>query len=162
MRMPDRRVGDRRDAPAARPAREGPAVERYLLRVILAHPAYLEMAAEADVGPDTFQDPRYREIFETLTEVGADAPPEMVIKELSPEAAAAYDQMLGEPPESIVNLELTYRDTIAAVRTRELKHRNTELKRLMATARGDDEKNALLAELTANRRKAEALRVRPP
>jgi hypothetical protein len=81
---------------------------------------------------------------------------------LSPEAAAAYDQMLGEPPESIVNLELTYRDTIAAVRTRELKYRNSELQRLMTTARGDDEKNALLAELTANRRKAEALRVRTP
>jgi hypothetical protein len=130
--------------------------------VILAHPAYLELAAEADVGPSTFGDARYREIFETLATVGADAPPEVVIKELSPEAAAAYDQMLGEPPESIVNLELTYRDTIAAVRTRELKYRNSELQRLMTTARGDDEKNALLAELTANRRKAEALRVRTP
>jgi hypothetical protein len=70
--------------------------------------------------------------------------------------------MLGEPPESFVNLDMTYRDTIAAVRTRELKYRNTELQRLMATARGDDEKNALLTELTANRRKAEALRARTP
>jgi DNA primase len=162
IRMGERRAGDRRESPTARAPRVGPAVERYLLRVILAHPAYLELAAEADVGPSTFGDARYREIFETLATVGADAPPEVVIKELSPEAAAAYDQMLGEPPESIVNLELTYRDTIAAVRTRELKYRNSELQRLMTTARGDDEKNALLAELTANRRKAEALRVRTP
>jgi hypothetical protein len=130
--------------------------------VILAHSAYLDMAAEADVGPATFEDPRYREIFETLVSLGADASPEAVIRELSSDAAAAYDEMLGEPPESFVNLELTYRDTIAAVRTRELKHRNSELQRLMAMARGDEEKNALLAELTANRRKVEALRTRVP
>jgi DNA primase len=158
MRMGDRRAGDRRESAQRQPPRVGPSVERYLLRVILAHPAYLEMAAEADVGPDTFQDQRYREIFETLTTVGADAPPEIVIKELSPDAAAAYDQMLGEPPESIVNLELTYRHTIARVRTRELKNRNEEINRLMATAR-DEEKNALLAEILANKQKARALQV---
>ena len=158
MRMSDRRAGDRRESAQRQPPRVGPSVERYLLRVILAHPAYLEMAAEADVGPDTFQDQRYREIFETLTTVGADAPPEVVIKELSPDAAAAYDQMLGEPPESIVNLELTYRHTIAKVRTRELKNRNEEINRLMATAR-DEEKNALLAEILANKQKARALQV---
>jgi len=157
--MGERRAADRREAA---PLRAGPAVERYLLRVILAHPAYLEMAAEADVGPTTFQDARYREIFETLTTVGADASPEVVVRELSPDAAAAYDQMLGEPPESFVNLDMTYRDTIAAVRARELKHRNAELLRLMATARGDAETNALLAELYANQQKAEALRVRTP
>ena len=156
--MGDRRAGDRRESAQRQPPRVGPSVERYLLRVILAHPAYLEMAAEADVGPDTFQDPRYREIFETLTTVGADAPPEVVIKELSPDAAAAYDQMLGEPPESIVNVELTYRDTIARVRTRELKIRNEEINRLMATAR-DDEKTTLLAEMWANKRKADALKI---
>jgi hypothetical protein len=158
IRMGDRRAADRRESAQRPPPRVGPSVERYLLRVILAHPAYLEMAAEADVGPDTFQDARYREIFETLTTVGADAPPEIVIKELSPDAAAAYDQMLGEPPESIVNLELTYRHTIARVRTRELKNRNEEINRLMATAR-DEEKNALLAEILANKQKARALQV---
>ena len=162
MRMGDRRVVERRETAAKRPPRSGPAVERYLLRVILAHSAYLELAAEADVGPATFEDPRYREIFETLATHGADSSPETIVRELSPDAAAAYDEMLGEPPESIVNLELTYRDTIAAVRTRELKHRNSELQRLMAMARGDEEKNALLAELTANRRKVEALRTRVP
>jgi len=158
IRMGDRRTVERRESAQRQPPRAGPSVERYLLRVILAHPAYLEMAAEADVGPDTFQDPRYREIFETLTTVGADAPPEIVIKELSPDAAAAYDQMLGEPPESIVNLELTYRHTIARVRTRELKNRNDEINRLMATAR-DEEKTALLAEILANKQKARALQV---
>ena len=56
--MGDRRIGERRDAPPSRPLRTGPSVERYLLRVILAHPAYLEMAAEADVGPATFDDER--------------------------------------------------------------------------------------------------------
>ena len=162
LRMGDRRAGDRRDPPVSRPPRVGPSVERYLLRVILAHPAYLELAAEADVGPATFQDARYKEIYETLATLGADAPPELVIKELSEDAAAAYDQMLGEPPESIVNLEQTYRDTIAKVRTRELKHRNAELIRLMATARGPAEENALLAELAANRRQAAALQSRAP
>jgi len=101
-------------------------------------------------------------VVDTLATLGADAPPELVIKELSEDAAAAYDQMLGEPPESIVNLEQTYRDTIAKVRTRELKHRNAELIRLMATARGPAEENALLAELAANRRQAAALQSRAP
>src|SRR5688500_6243144 len=54
MRMGDRRGGDRPNDPeatdAAPPPRAGPAVERYLLRAILAHPAYLEIAAEAEIG----------------------------------------------------------------------------------------------------------------
>jgi len=160
MRMADRRFGERRDAAPKLSPPSGPSVERYLLRVILAHPAYLEMAAEADVGPATFEDRRYREIFETLTTIGADASPEAVVRELSPDAALAYDEMLGEPPESLVNLEATYRDTVAALRIRELKQKNNELQRLMATARSEEEKNVLLAEKNANVRKAAALRTR--
>ena len=160
MRISDRRVGERREAPARRPPGSGPSVERYLLRVILAHPAYLEMAAEADVGPATFEDVRYREIFETLTRIGADASPEVVVRELSEDAAFAYDEMLGEPPESLVNLQATYRDTVAALRIRELKQKNSELQRLMATARSEEEKNVLLDEKDANARKALALRTR--
>jgi DNA primase len=159
VRLGDRRVGDRRGGSSA-PPRAGPSVERYLLRVILAHPAYLEMAAEADVGPDTFDDSRYREIFSALAEVGADASPENVVERLSPDAAAAYDQLLGEPPESIVDLETTYRHTIAKMRVRELKQRNAELRRLMAATRDKNEENELFAELTANSRKVEALQPR--
>jgi DNA primase len=163
MSMGDRRVGERREgrnAPTRRPPANGPSVERYLLRVILAHPAYLEMAAEADVGPATFDDGRYREIFETLTRIGADASPEVVVGELSADAALVYDELLGEPPESFVDLEATYRDTVAALRIRELKQKNSELQRLMATARSEEEKNVLLAEKDANARKALALRTR--
>ena len=159
IRMGDRRVAERRDV-RPRGQGSGPSVERYLLRAILAHPAYLEMAAEADVGPVTFHDARYREIFETLSTIGADSSPEDVVRELSSEAAAVYDEMLGEPPESLVNLEQTYRDTVAALRIRELKQKNHELQRLMATARSEEEKNALLAEKNANVRQAAALRTR--
>ena len=162
MRMRDRRVGERRDAreaPARRPAGGGPSVERYLLRVILAHPAYLEMAAEADVGPATFEDVRYRELFETLTRIGADASPEVVVGELSADAALVYDEMLGEPPESFVDLETTYRDTVAKLRIRELDKQNDELQRLIPMA-SEAEKNVLLAEKEANARKARALRTR--
>jgi DNA primase len=159
VRLGERRVGDRRGERSG-PPRAGPSVERYLLRVILAHPAYLEMAAEADVGPDTFDDSRYREIFSALAELGADANPETVVERLSPDAAAAYDQLLGEPPESIVDLETTYRHTIAKMRVRELKQRNAELRRLMAATRDKSEENELFAELTANSRKVEALQPR--
>jgi hypothetical protein len=159
MRVGDRRVGDRRTTAADRPARSGPSVERYLLRVILAHPAYLEMAAEADVGPATFEDDRYREIFELLTKIGADASPETVVDQLSRDAAMAYDQMLGEPPESFVDLETTYRDTVAKLRIRELEKKNDELQRLIPMA-NEAEKNVLLAEKDANARKARALRTR--
>jgi DNA primase len=160
IRLGERRTGERRESARALAHRPATTVERYLLRVILAHPAYLELAAEADIGPATFQDERYREIFETLSTLGADALPEVVVRALSPDAAVTYDEILGEPPESIVNLETTYRDTIAALRTRELRSRNSELQRLMSTARNDEEKNALLAELMANKRKADALRSR--
>jgi len=162
MRAGDRRVGERRDAreaPARRSRGGGPSVERYLLRVILAHPAYLEMAAEADVGPATFEDVRYRELFETLTRIGADASPEVVVGELSADAALVYDEMLGEPPESFVDLETTYRDTVARLRIRELDKQNDELQRLIPMA-SEAEKNVLLAEKEANARKARALRTR--
>jgi len=72
-----------------------------------------------------------------------------------------YDEMLGEPPESIVNLEQTYRDTIAKLRIRELKQKNKELQRLMSAARSEDEKNALLAEKKANVRLVAELLTRP-
>lgn len=160
MRMGDGRMAERRSAPETRPQKSGPSVERYLLRVVLAHPAYLEMAAEADVGPDTFEDERYREIFETLSKVGADASPELVVRELSRDAAAAYDEMLGEPPNSIVDLDRTYHDTVAKLRIRELTQRNLELQRLMATARTPDEETALLVEKNANKQAMTALRAR--
>ena len=159
--MADRRAGDRRDLTARPSPRSGPSAERHLLRVIIAHPPYLEMAAEASIGPETFEDARYREIFETLSTVGADASPETVVESLSTDAVAAYDAMLGEPPESIVNLEATYRDTIAKLMIRELKQKNEHLQRLMSAARDEEEKNALLAEKKANAQKIDALTTRP-
>jgi hypothetical protein len=129
-----------------------PAVERYLLRVIIAHPAYLEVAAEADIGPMTFQDARYREIFETLSRLGADAEPQVVAAALSGAAVGAYDAILGEPPESIVDLERTFRETLAKLRVRELRARNEELRRLISAARNSEESNGLLAQLDANKK----------
>jgi len=155
MRMGERRVGERRSESEEQdlePARAGPAVERYLLRAIIAHSAYLEMAAEAEIGPTTFQDPRYREMFETLSRLGADAEPQQIVEALSPAAARAYDAILGEPPESIVDLERTFRDTLSRMRVRELKARNDELLRLISAARNSDESNGLLAQLDANKK----------
>ena len=160
MRMGDRRMAERRSATESRPPKSGPSEERYLLRVILAHPAYLEMAAEAEVGPANFEDERYREIFETLSKIGADASPEVVVRELSRDAVAAYDEMLGEPPNSILDLERTYHDSVAKLRIRELRQRNLDLQRLMATARTPDEQTALLVEKNANKQAMTALQAR--
>ena len=160
MRMGDRRMAERRSASESRPPKSGPSEERYLLRVILAHPAYLEMAAEAEVGPANFEDGRYREIFETLSKIGADASPEAVVRELSRDAVAAYDEMLGEPPNSILDLERTYHDSVAKLRIRELRQRNLDLQRLMATARTPDEQTALLVEKNANKQAMTALQAR--
>jgi DNA primase len=160
MRMGDRRMAERRSASESRPPKSGPSEERYLLRVILAHPAYLEMAAEAEVGPANFEDGRYREIFETLSKIGADASPEVVVRELSRDAGAAYDEMLGEPPNSILDLERTYHDSVAKLRIRELRQRNLDLQRLMATARTPDEQTALLVEKNANKQAMTALQAR--
>jgi DNA primase len=160
MRMGDRRMAERRSASESRPPKSGPSEERYLLRVILAHPAYLEMAAEAEVGPANFEDARYREIFETLSKIGADASPEVVVRELSSDAVAAYDEMLGEPANSILDLERTYHDSVAKLRIRELRQRNLDLQRLMATARTPDEQTALLVEKNANKQAMTALQAR--
>ena len=160
MRMGDRRMAERRSASESRPPKSGPSEERYLLRVILAHPAYLEMAAEAEVGPANFEDGRYREIFETLSKIGADASPEVVVRELSRDAVAAYDEMLGEPANSILDLERTYHDSVAKLRIRELRQRNLDLQRLMATARTPDEQTALLVEKNANKQAMTALQAR--
>jgi len=160
MRMGDRRMAERRSGSESRPPKSGPSEERYLLRVILAHPAYLEMAAEAEVGPANFEDERYREIFETLSKIGADASPEVVVRELSRDAVAAYDEMLGEPPNSILDLERTYHDSVAKLRIRELRQRNLDLQRLMATARTPDEQTALLVEKNANKQAMTALQAR--
>ena len=160
MRMGDRRMAERRSASESPPPKSGPSEERYLLRVILAHPAYLEMAAEAEVGPANFEDGRYREIFETLSKIGADASPEVVVRELSRDAVAAYDEMLGEPPNSILDLERTYHDSVAKLRIRELRQRNLDLQRLMATARTPDEQTALLVEKNANKQAMTALQAR--
>jgi DNA primase len=160
MRMGDRRMAERRSASESRPPKSGPSEERYLLRVILAHPAYLEMAAEAEVGPANFEDGRYREIFETLSKIGADASPEAVVRELSSDAVAAYDEMLGEPANSILDLERTYHDSVAKLRIRELRQRNLDLQRLMATARTPDEQTALLVEKNANKQAMTALQAR--
>jgi hypothetical protein len=123
-----------------------------LLKAILAHPAYLEMAAEAEIGPESFQDKRYREVFETLARLGADAEPQTIVATLSRPAALAYDAILGEAPDSIVNLDRTFRDTLARLRVRELKARNDELLRLISTARNTEESNGLLAQLDANKK----------
>lgn len=158
MRMADRRTGEHRAENNDLAHRAATTVERYLLRVILAHPAYLETAAEAEIGPATFQDARFREIFETLARLGADTSPEIVSEALSPSAAAAYDDILGDPPESIVDLERTYRDTLAKLRVRELRAQNAELKRLISAARNSEESNALLAQLDANNKSMLRLR----
>jgi hypothetical protein len=110
------------------------------------------MAAEAEIGPESCRDKRYREIFETLARLGADADPQTIVAALSRPAALAYDAILGEAPESIVNLERTFRDTLARLRVRELKARNDELLRLISTARNTEESNGLLAQLDANKK----------
>lgn len=125
----------------------GSVVERDLLRAMLSVRSVVERVGER-VGPEEFRDPRFREIFEVLTDLGADASNTDVAASLTAEAAEALEVLLGEP-DAIQDVERTVNDCIAGLERRKLQERNAEIQRLM-TAATETEKNQLVAEKQAN------------
>ncbi len=125
------------------------AAERYLVTGMLRSTATLERIIER-VGPELFQDPALRRIFEALRDVGSADHVEQVAERLSPDDVAVLDTLLGEP-EAILNLDRTVEDSLARLEERRLQERNREIDRLMTLAT-DDEKNVLIREKRENAR----------
>jgi DNA primase len=130
-----------------RPAGPRAAAERDLVRVMLTVPGQI-VRIRAEIGPDGFRDPRYREIFEELSRLAAEVPVTNIAEQLSPEATEAFQALLAEPG-AVVNVEQTVHDCLVSLRRRALQERSREIQRLLKAATGD-EKDALLAAKQAN------------
>lgn len=149
----------RDDSPARVPRLSGArvvavAAERYLVTAMLRSAAALERILER-LGAESFLEPRLREIFETLRDLGSNEHVEQVAERLSPSAVALLDELLAEP-DNILNLDRTVEDSLARLEERRLQERNREIDRLMTLAT-DEEKTALITEKRENARQIQEL-----
>lgn len=152
-------AGMRFDHPAARPrATRVPVVavmaEQYLVTAMLRSSATLERILER-VGTESFREPRLREIFEALRDIGTAEQVDRVAERLSPPAVALLDELLGEP-DAILDVERTVDDSLARLEERRLQERNREIDRQMVLA-SDEEKTALMLEKKENARQIQEL-----
>jgi len=149
----------RADHPAARPrAIRSPVVavmaERYLVTAMLRSAAALERILER-VGAESFREPRLRELFEALRDVGSVEQVDQVAERLSPPAVALLDELLGES-DAILDVARTVDDSLARLEERRLQDRNREIDRQMGLA-SDEEKTALMLEKKENARQIQEL-----
>lgn len=147
------------DHPSARPrAVRGQVVavmaERYLVTAMLRSPVALERILER-LGAESFREPRLREIFEALRDLGSAEHVDEVAERLTPPAVALLDELLGEP-DAILDFDRTVDDSLARLEERRLQERNREIDRQMTLA-SDDEKTALMTEKKENARQIQEL-----
>ena len=108
------------------------------------------------VGPDSFHEPRYREIFATLLDPGPERSVQELAAVMTQPAVEMMQSLLGEP-DAIQDLDRTVEHSLARLDERQLARRNREIDRLISMA-GADEKNQLMQEKTSNRREIARLR----
>ena len=133
------RTGDRR----ATRRNAGTSAERELVRAMVQERSRVEPIAER-IGPDSFRDPMYREIFAALLETGEGATLDELSALLEPDAVAVMQELLGEEG-ALVNAQRTIDDSITRLHVRDMEERVAEIDRLLAIAR-DDEKDTLQQE----------------
>lgn len=141
--------------PLARATGEGMSAERELVRAMLKQRSLVERLTER-VGPDSFHEPRYREIFATLLEPGPERSVQELAAAMTAPAVEMMQSLLGEP-DAIQDLDRTVEHSLARLDERELALRNREIDRLISMA-GADEKTQLMQEKTSNRREIARLR----
>ena len=144
---PVRKIDDRRQrARRVRYTARGASSERELVRSMLHRRAMVESVAER-LGPESFRDPDYREIYEVLLRMGEDADLLEVAAGLSDEAAATMRDLFEEPvvdPEGRM-LEVSIDDCVGILRAREIEERLSEIDRELPLA-SDKQKDELLKE----------------
>jgi DNA primase len=161
MRMGERRVGDRRDGHDAPRVRSAPSVrlqsaERAILRAMLIAPGRIEAIGER-IGGDSFRAPAYREIFETLVQLGDAATPEALADSMSRDAVEVLQTLLESDPAEMEPLDATIAGSLDALRRRDLEDRNAEIDRELSVARSNEEKDTLTREKVANANEMRAM-----
>jgi hypothetical protein len=133
------RSGDRRT-----PRRSaGASAERELVRAMLQQRSQVEAIAER-IGPDSFQNSMYRQIFSALLEHGEEASMDELANDLDADALDEAQEMLSES-EGIVDMQRTIDDSITQLHVLEMEHRLTEIDGLLPLA-NEKERDALQQE----------------
>jgi DNA primase len=133
----------------------GSSAERELIRAMLPpDTARIELIAE-QIGPESFQDPQYRAIYEALISAGDAGTFESIAALLDPDAIATMEDLAadkasqvmgsGEEERAVMNSGRAISDSIARLRARDISDRMSELDRIIPLASGD-EKNGLMLE----------------
>ncbi len=154
-REESRPVRPRAPRPPQRAVGEGLSAERELIRAMLKQRSLVERLTER-VGPDSFQEPRYREIFATLLHPGPDSTVQELADAMTPPAVEMMQSLLGEP-DAIQDLDRTVEHSLARLDERQLARRNREIDRLISMAAAG-EKDQLMQEKESNRREITRLR----
>jgi DNA primase len=145
----------RASRPPERVTGEGFSAERELIRAMLKQRSLVERLTER-VGPDSFQEPRYREIFATLLQPGPESSVQDLAAVMSPPAVEMMQSLLGEP-DAIQDLDRTVEHSLARLDERQLARRNREIDRLIRMAAAG-EKDQLMQEKESNGREIARLR----
>lgn len=143
---PERKVEDR--GPRTRRVRytaRGASAEKDLVRSMLHRRAMVESVAER-LGPESFRDPDFREIYEVLLRMGGDADVLEVAAALSDEAGGTMRDLL-EDPEAGNMTEAPIDACVGILRAREIEERLKEIDRESPLASGTQE-DELLKERT--------------
>ena len=88
---PGRRGGDRRQDYS----KKANMAEREFIRALVHHRRYVESVGE-EIGPDSFTDSRFRDIFSVLVEQGAETPVEELANYLELGSVPVFDELLAE------------------------------------------------------------------
>jgi DNA primase len=144
---PIERRGARADRRAPHTVR-GDVAERAILRAVLTRPDRLEVVAEK-IGPESFRDPTYRIIYQSLLTAGEQPDAARIADGLEEEDALVLEELLRDP-EATVDPDRTIDDSLAFMRARSLDERLQDIDRMLPVA------NA--AELTDLIRQKEELR----
>jgi DNA primase len=148
----DRRQGrDRRDEPRDRPPREpggSRAEQRKLLLLMLRDESRIPAVAEA-LGPEVFSAPIDRELFEELVRTGGMQGGGPMALELSGEARARLEELLGDPVE-LGDGDRVFHDVVGDLRARAVFERIDALQGLISELEGDEQREVFreLTELT--------------
>nr|MBA2686943.1 DNA primase [Gemmatimonadaceae bacterium] len=145
-KIPARKVEDGRlRTRRVRYTARGASAERELVRSMLHRRAMVESVAER-LGPESFRDPDFREIYEVLLQMGEDADVLEVAGALSDEAAVTMRDLL-EDPEAGNMTEAPIDECVGILRAREIEERLKEIDRESPLA-SDKQKDELLRERT--------------
>jgi len=121
----------------------GASSERELVRGMLHRRAMVESVAEK-LGPESFRDPDFREIYEVLLKCGEDADVLEVATALSEDAAGTMRDLL-EDPDAGAMQEAPIDACVGILRAREIEERLAEIDRESPLA-NDAQKDQLLTE----------------